>query len=649
VAESTSPAGECVDGAESDASGRRVRALCARFERLRQAVDRGLYALFSRHADRTRHERDRRHYRGAAVGVAFDLYVARTYAASWVVFALAGAAVAGAVLALPATVLGAVAGFLAAGLPVDLSAIGRPQAAVASGGVGGLLAKRATVWLGGRYLKWTAHARRVDIERTLPGAVRYLRALAAGADDGRGMLRTVAGRGAYGETARSFQRVLARAELTGSLDSGLRLVARDTPSRDLLSPFLLKFSEHAQQGEDALANYLRLESRMLSHRQARARQRAQAFLELLAEVFIVLLVLPSLLVLVVTVMAVLAPGLGAPVPTPLGTVTVRAVIVYGAVAFVLVVGAAAAGLVERVRPPDQAPPSYERPGGLATLRTSLSNPASAALVVLPAGIAVAGALAATGVGPANVALLTYAAYGLPVGTVAVRRARRDDAKDRELKDFVHAVAGHVSLGRPFGEAVARVARDVDLGPLQSDVDDLAFNLGLTTGVDGEVRADALERFVDRVGTPLAGQTIGLVTGALDVGSDAEDVFDTLQTEVGRLYHERKALKSAMMVYVAVGWTTALLVVGITVAANQYVLDGFAQLTAVGDAAAGVALNPGAVDPARDRYRFYLVTQATMLACGWFAGAANRGVYDALLHSAALVAVAYLTFAGVGMV
>jgi archaellum biogenesis protein FlaJ (TadC family) len=644
-----SPAGECVDGAESDASGRRVRALCARFERLRQAVDRGLYALFSRHADRTRHERDRRHYRGAAVGVAFDLYVARTYAASWVVFALAGAAVAGAVLALPATVLGAVAGFLAAGLPVDLSAIGRPQAAVASGGVGGLLAKRATVWLGGRYLKWTAHARRVDIERTLPGAVRYLRALAAGADDGRGMLRTVAGRGAYGETARSFQRVLARAELTGSLDSGLRLVARDTPSRDLLSPFLLKFSEHAQQGEDALANYLRLESRMLSHRQARARQRAQAFLELLAEVFIVLLVLPSLLVLVVTVMAVLAPGLGAPVSTPLGTVTVRAVIVYGAVAFVLVVGAAAAGLVERVRPPDQAPPSYERPGGLATLRTSLSNPASAALVVLPAGIAVAGALAATGVGPANVALLTYAAYGLPVGTVAVRRARRDDAKDRELKDFVHAVAGHVSLGRPFGEAVARVARDVDLGPLQSDVDDLAFNLGLTTGVDGEVRADALERFVDRVGTPLAGQTIGLVTGALDVGSDAEDVFDTLQTEVGRLYHERKALKSAMMVYVAVGWTTALLVVGITVAANQYVLDGFAQLTAVGDAAAGVALNPGAVDPARDRYRFYLVTQATMLACGWFAGAANRGVYDALLHSAALVAVAYLTFAGVGMV
>jgi len=103
----------------------------------------------------------------------------------------------------------------------------------------------------------------------------------------------------------------------------------------------------------------------------------------------------------------------------------------------------------------------------------------------------------------------------------------------------------------------------------------------------------------------------------------------------------------MLVYVAVGWTTALLIVGITVAANQYVLDGFAQLSTVGDAA--VALDPGAVDPARDRYRFYLVTQATMLACGWFAGAANRGRYDALLHSAALVAVAYLVFAGVGMV
>ena len=69
-------------------------------------------------------------------------------------------------------------------------------------------------------------------------------------------------------------------------------------------------------------------------------------------------------------------------------------------------------------------------------------------------------------------------------------------------------------------------------------------------------------------TPMAEQTIGLVVGALDAGSDAEDVFETLQTEIGRLYHQRKSLRSALLVYVAVGWTTALLVVGITDAVGR---------------------------------------------------------------------------------
>jgi len=215
----------------------------------------------------------------------------------------------------------------------------------------------------------------------------------------------------------------------------------------------------------------------------------------------------------------------------------------------------------------------------------------------------------------------------------VRRARLDDAKDREIQDFVHAVSGHVSLGRPFGDAVERVARDVDLGPLNGDVADLSFNLGMTTH-DDDVRAAALDRFVERVDTQLAAQTVGLVSGALDAGSDADAAFEALQAEVGRLYHEKRALRSRLLVYVAVGWTTAVLVVGITVAVNLSVLDSFAQLSSVSNAAStgGLTIDPTAVDIERDRYRFYLVTQATMLACGWFAGAASRGRYDALLHS-----------------
>jgi len=623
------------------------------------ALDRGLYALFSRHADRSRHERDRKRYRAADLQTGFDLYISRVYGVSWLVFAVVAVAGAGASVALPTAVADAVLSFLGTGLPVlnrlDLPTVPRAYVAFGFGAVGGLLGKRLTVRFGGVYLRWVASARRSDIERTLPGAVRYLRVLSSGSGDAGAILATVADQDAYGETAASFRTALNKAELTGSLERGLETVARDTPSRDLLAPFLLKFREHANQGGDALANYLRLEGRMLSNRQARARERTSGFLELVSELFVVLLVLPALFVLILTVMSVLTPGLSGSLATPVGPVPLRSLLVYGSAGFVLAVGAGAAFVVGTLRPADHSVQRYERPDGVrATLRSVPLNPTSAAVVALPFACVVAAVLWAWEYALLNAVLFGYVAVGLPVGTVAVRRARLDDAKDREIKDFVHAVSGHVSLGRPFPEAVERVARDVDLGPLQPDVDDLAFTLGLTTSGAGDgdtddVQAAALASFVDRVGTPMAAQTIGLVTGALDAGSDTEAVFETLQTEVGRLYHARKQLRSALLVYVAVGWTTALLVIGIMVTVSGYVLDGFTQLSAVAGSGSGLALNPEGVAPAADRWRFYVVTQATMLSCGWFAGTASRGRYEALLHSALLVTVGYVVFAGVGMV
>ncbi|WP_369680802.1 type II secretion system F family protein [Halorubellus sp. JP-L1] len=595
------------------------------------ALDRAAYALFSRRADARRHERDRDRYRGAGVEIAFDVFVARLHALAWLLAALAAptAAVLVPVALVPA--------------PDAVSAV---PAVVVRGGVGVLaaaLAHRSTTTLGGRYLAWRARARRIGIQRTLPGAVRYLRALSTGTDDRRTMLAKVAENDdAYGATAEAAGAVLAKAELTGSLNEGLRLVARDTPSQDTLAPFLMKFREHATQGPEELSRYLRMESRMLGHRQARERERASGFLELVAELFVVLLVLPALLVVVLSVMSVLTPSLNQPIGPPLGGVTPRAMIVYGAAVFVAAVGALAAAVVVSLRPV-AVTPSYERPPGVVeSFATALSNPASAAVVAVPFAASAAVVAWATGGSLLVAATLGYVAYAVPVGVVATRRARRDDAKDRELKDFVHAVSGHVSLGRPFPDAVARVADEVDLGPLDGDVADLAFAAGLTS-TDGDLRTAALDRFVARVGTPLSEQTMRLVTGALDAGSDTETVFETLQTEVGRLHHEKQSMRDEMLVYAAVGWTTAILVVGIVVAVNLYVLDSFAQLSAVSTPGTGFVLDPDAVDVAREHRRFYVVTQATMLASGWFAGAASRGTYDALLHSGLLVAFAYVVF------
>lgn len=628
-------------------------------------LDRALYALFARHADGWKHATARRRYRATDLQTSFDVFLSRLYAVSWFFASVACTLVVGFLLAVPDRTLESVdAVLLRIANLRGLASVSRFWLAITLAAAVAVAVKAVTIRLGIVYLRWLATARRDDIERTLPGAVRYLHSLSSGSDDARGMLRRTAHNDAYGESAVAFRKALNTAELTGSLDAGLRRVARDTPSRELLSPFLLKFREHAMQGEDALESYLRMESRMLSHRQERARKRASGYLELLSELFVVLLVLPALFVIVLTVMSVLTPGLAEPTSTPFGPISLRALAVYGSAGFILLVGLAAVLVVESVRPDDQHT-SYVRPSGAgATLRTVPTNPASAAAVLALPAAAVAVVASQSGAGVVNATLSGYVAYALPVGLVAVRRARLDDAKDREIRDFVHAVSGHVSLGRPFAEAILIVAREVDLGPLDDDVADLGFNLGLTSAPDGvgtqriaegspssgvpDRRTAALGRFVDRVGTPLGEQTVGLVTGALDAGSETETVFENLQSEIGRLYHERRSLRSAMLVYAVVGWTTAILIVGIVVAVNQYIVDGFTQLSTT-PGSAGFALDPATIDPDRDAFRFYVVTQATMLASGWFAGIASRNRYEALLHSGVLVVICYLVFAGAGAI
>ncbi|WP_281194631.1 type II secretion system F family protein [Halorubrum sp. F4] len=630
--------------------------------------DRVLHALFARHADDRRHDVDRQRYRGADPSTDFETYLARTYALSWVV---------GLAAALPAVLLASavapeVSTALADGLDtrVSLAVPTPPPVALAVGlsAVTGLLAKRATVHAGGLYLRWLVSARRARIERTLPGAVRYLDALSSGSDDARTLVAKVAENDAYGGAAVSFRKALNAARLTGSLDAGLRRVARDTPSRDLLAPFLLKFRQHVSAGDEALAEFLRTESRLLAHRQEHARTRARRYLKPIAELFVFVLVLPALLVVAVTVTSVFAPDLSRLVDTPVGTVSPRAVAVYASVGFLLAVGLVGIAATGALRPVDSRT-SYRRPGSLrGVLASAPSNPASASLVAAVPAAAVAVALAYAGYPLVNVSLLAYVAFALPVGLVAARRGRIDDAKDRRVADFVYAVSAHASVGRPFPEAVATAARETDLGVLTDDVADLAFNLSLTTAAEGasdaddadptvaprdasaagsDVRVVALDRFVDRVGTPLAVRTIGLVAGALNAGSTVDEVFETLQVEVDRLTHEKRALREAMRRYVVVGWVAALSVGAAVAAINAGVMETDRLLALA--AALDAPFDPAIVHPELERFRLYVVAQATMLASGWFAGAAARGRYGALLHSGVLVAACYVGFVAVGQI
>ncbi|EMA61128.1 type II secretion system F family protein [Halorubrum lipolyticum] len=624
-------------------------------------IDRVLYALFARHASDRRHDADRKRYRGTALDTGFETHLSRVYGLSWVACV---AVIVPALLVAASTapgLLAAVDARVGAGSPIPIASLSADSVAVVVAGLAGFLAKRATVRLGGLRLRWLTATRRTDIERTLPPAVRYLELLAAGSDGPREMVEKAAANDAYGGTATSLRKALNAAQLAGSLDEGLRRVARDTPSRELLAPFLLEFRKHAATGDAALAEYLRTERRMLAHRQDRARKRARRFLELLTELFVLVLVLPALLVIAATALTVVVPELLPPVDTPVGVVPTRAVVLYGAVAFLVAIGLAGAVAVGTLRPPNQRA-SYDLPAAPRGVFASVGrNPASAAVVCAPPAALLAVALALAGYTLVNVGLLSYAAFAVPVGVAAGRRTRIDDAKDRELADFVHAVSGHVARGRPFPAAVEAVARDADLGVLDDDVADLAFALRSTTatgrtegaGTTGEsttatdVRAAAIERFVERVGTPLAEGTLGLVTDALDAGSDADAVFETLRIEVGRLYSEQRALRSSMHPYVAVGWAAAALVAAVVAVVNTQVIDAARLADLAG--ATDLVTEPETVLPELERFRLYVVTQATMLASGWFAGTASRGRYAALFHSGLLVAICYAVFTAGGLV
>ncbi len=120
-----------------------------------------------------------------------------------------------------------------------------------------------------------------------------------------------------GRLRRDGSRLPARAQ-SRYLTGGPTPVSSGSPARRLRGPAAPSAIRDPNAGVEALEGYLEMEGRLLSHEQSRQHERATGYLELLAELFVVLLVLPALVVLIVTVIGVLAPGLADPVAIAAG-------------------------------------------------------------------------------------------------------------------------------------------------------------------------------------------------------------------------------------------------------------------------------------------------------------------------------------------
>jgi archaellum biogenesis protein FlaJ (TadC family) len=610
---------------------------------LRDRFDAMAYRLFGRHVEADRHKRDRTRYMALSRSLPFETFLIRLYLASWL-------------LALP------VGGLIAFGIAV----ISQPPLAIALPGPRMLFEIRSQIWiqtlalfagllvslLSSVFVRQLAsvglgylHKReQADIEQTLPGAVRFLHVAASGTVDPRRLFEAVASRKRiHGATARSFEAICRRHAITGNMETAIRVGARDTPSQKLLAPFLLSFIERSRDGEAALRNFLADESRLLAVEDERRHRRDGAYLRTVVGLFVLVLVGPLVVGLGVAGGLIIVPEFGgtrAPIPIPELSGFVTAIGSAG----ILLFGGAAALLAFLVRPTGHR---WAAPAPAQSLRnairTSMTNPTNALLLLLPIGLAVLvwGHLSDLQLGFGL--LGAYVVVAIPTGLIDVRRSRRRTRLDRALPGFVHALAERLERGLPFREAVTRIAQEEDFGELDDPVRKLAADLTLLQGPNGG-RKRALERFVGRLGTPFAGRTIGLAVGAIEAGADAQSAVAHLQTETGRLEHAASARRSRLPVMILVGWTVAMLIVAIVIAVNLMVLE---TATPTGPVA-GVAVE--AFDgTTRERPLFYVLTQATMLTSGWFAGLTGRGVYEALLHSGVLVAITWVGFRLVGLV
>lgn len=611
---------------------------------VRDTIDAILLGLFGRHADGSRHGRDRTRFRSLHPEVTFETFVSRLYGLSWLVFVL----VASAGYGLTTVVLSG--GLVVPPLPIGpgSSVVIQPAAiGILTGGVLGGLAKLGTRVAASGVLALLVRRRRTAVEHTLPGAVRYLHVISAGTADPAELFEgVVAQRRIHGATADSFEAVLRVARIAGSVETGIRTVARDTASKDDLAPFLWTFLARSREGPDALREFLHFESRLLATEDERAHRRESRYLTAVVQLFVLLLVVP-----VVLVIAAVGATVALPAFTPALKLTqvpeLSTKLAVAGSGVILLLGGGAAFLALLLRPSGHrwaAPAPSKRP--IDVIRTGARNPTNALVIGTPLALGVVVAWLLGGHPATESLVLGYVVLAIPVGLVDARRARLRAAMDRHLPGFVHAVAERVDAGVPFRTAIRRVARETDLGPLDPPVARLAVDLSVG-GHDGPVRKRALERFIGRIGTPLAGRTIGLAVGALDAGADMRSALTALQTETGRLVHADRARRSRFPVVIVVGWTVALLIVAIVVIVNLMVLDG---ATAAGTGPVqGVVVDTTIRARGHERPLFYLLTQSSMLASGWFAGVAGRGVYEGLLHSGGLVAVTFVVFRVAGLV
>ncbi|MCD4841414.1 MAG: type II secretion system F family protein [Methanosarcinales archaeon] len=270
------------------------------------------------------------------------------------------------------------------------------------------------------------------------------------------------------------------------------------------------------------------------------------------------------------------------------------------------------------------------------------EPAYAILISIPIALIflVLGGLK-TGFTPAfdNVLLFTILIAIVPPGFLHHLRRRRVKGIEQYFPNFLRDVAEMNRSGMTLTKSVGMVSKG-EYGDLTIEI--ARINAMLSWGISFE---DALDKFADRVATPLIYRSIALINQASRAGGNVPDVLEVAAKDAYVLKMMEKDRASNMIIYVVISYMSFfvfLLVIGIL---SYSFIPVMAQAGISASAAGGGAEEfMGVFNPELFRRLFFHASLIQGFSSGLVAGQMGEGeVMAGLKHSVILSLIAWVSF------
>ena len=270
------------------------------------------------------------------------------------------------------------------------------------------------------------------------------------------------------------------------------------------------------------------------------------------------------------------------------------------------------------------------------------EPAYALLISIPIALIflVLGGLK-TGFTPAfdNVLLFTILIAIVPPGFLHHLRRRRVKRIEQYFPNFLRDVAEMNRSGMTLTKSVGMVSKG-EYGDLTIEI--ARINAMLSWGISFE---DALEKFADRVATPLIYRSVSLINQASRAGGNVPDVLEVAAKDAYVLKMMEKDRASNMIIYVIISYMSFgvfLFVIGIL---SYSFIPVMAEASITANSTGGGAEEfIGVFDPEMFRRLFFHAALIQGFSSGLVAGQMGEGeVIAGLKHSVILTLIAWFTF------